>query len=99
MVGKGLPLPRIAQARIVSGRTIEVSWKDGRSSVVDLTPALSRRKSFKSILVDEALFATLQVDDFGDAVIWADGAALAAVWIEELVVAEQIDCALKQPGK
>jgi hypothetical protein len=87
LVGKGQPLPRIAAASPLDGRRAQIQWQDGRQVQVDLAPAFTSLRIFRRVRDDDALFGTLTVDEYGDALVWEDGAELSAVWIEELAAA------------
>lgn len=77
-------LPRIESARALSGRSVEVTWRDGTSQVIDISAALSSRRIFLRLRADDDLFRTLRVNEDGNAIEWDDGAELTAVWIERL---------------
>jgi len=77
-------LPRIAAAIPLDFRRVRVVWKSGRTQDIDLAPALLSDRDFVRVRVDDALFRTLDVDEYGDALIWDDGAELSALWIDEL---------------
>jgi hypothetical protein len=83
-VGTGVPLPRIASVTVMDGRKLRVAWKTGETQEVDVSPALLSHRAFIRLRSDDALFATAQVDEFGDAVVWDDGSELAATWLYEL---------------
>ena len=78
------PLPRIEAAEALDGRNVRVTWRDGTSQVVDITPALASRRIFLRLRTDEALFHSLRVNEDGNAIEWDDGAELTAIWIERL---------------
>lgn len=87
LIGTGRPLPRIRAAKPLDGRTALVEWKDGGSKVVDLAPAFIALRIFAAVRRDDELFRTMTVDEYGDALVFADGAELSAMWIEELAAA------------
>lgn len=80
----GRPLPRIAKATPLDGLMAEITWSDGRTEVIDLSPALLSHRHFVALRNDEALFNSMQVSPFADSLQWANGAELSAVWIESL---------------
>lgn len=84
LVGRGKPLPRIVAAKPLSARNASIEWKGGGTVVVDLGPAFVTLKVFRSLRTDDALFQTMKVDEYGDALIWQDGTELSASWVEEL---------------
>lgn len=84
LVGRGDPLPRIASAVPLQGRYARIEWKGGGSVVVDLAPAFVTLKVFRDLRTKDALFQTMVVDEYGDALTWADGAELSAQWVSEL---------------
>lgn len=83
-VGTGAPLPRIASAEYLDGRRVRIVWRTGETDDVDLTPALVSHRLFIRLRSDDELFRTLRVDEYGDALVWDDGAELAATWIYEI---------------
>lgn len=85
---KGAPLPRILGAVALNGRKVKIMWSTGRTAVVDLTPALASRRIYIPLRDDDALFNTLRVSEFGDAIEWADGLDFSALWLERLPEAE-----------
>ena len=78
------PLPRIESAAALDARKILVAWRGGGREIVDVAPALSSKRIFIQLRTDDALFRTLRVNEDGNAVEWADGAELSAIWIERL---------------
>lgn len=84
IVGRGKPLPRIASAKPLDKRNASIEWRGGGQVVVDLAPAFVNLRVFKSLRTDDQLFQTMRIDEYGDALVWDDGAELSAVWIEEL---------------
>jgi hypothetical protein len=78
------PLPRIEAAEALDGRDVRITWRDGASQVVDVSPALASRRIFLRLRTDDDLFRTLRVNDDGNAIEWDDGAELTAIWIERL---------------
>ncbi len=89
MIVVGEPLPRIAGAVALDGRKVKIMWDTGETKVVDLAPVLSSRRIFIPLRNDDALFGTLHVSEYGDALEW-DGPDLefSAVWLERLPEAE-----------
>ncbi|HEY8577115.1 MAG TPA: hypothetical protein VIL88_12325 [Devosia sp.] len=86
MVGTGIPLPRMKSVKPLAGRVLQIAWTSGEIQDVDVAPALLSHRSFVRLRSDDALFQSAKLDEFGDAVIWADGSELAATWIHELSV-------------
>jgi hypothetical protein len=78
-------LPRIASAKALDGRNIQVVWRDGTSQTVDVSPALASRRLFLRLRSDDELFRSLRVNEEGNAIEWDDGAELTAIWIERLM--------------
>jgi hypothetical protein len=67
---------------------VRLLWRGSERAIdVDLAPALVAHRLFAKLREDDALFATLKVNEDGNALEWADGAELSAVWIEELAEA------------
>lgn len=89
MITVGKPLPRIAGAVQLDGRKVKVMWRDGRTKIVDLAPALASRRIFIPLREDDELFRTLHVNEVGNAIEW-DGPDLefSAVWLDRLPEAE-----------
>ena len=87
LVGRGRALPRINSAKPLDRRNALVRWKDGGEAVVDLSPAFVSLRVFAAVRQDDALFQSMTVDEYGDALVWRDGAELSAMWVEELAQA------------
>lgn len=83
-IGTGNALPRIADAKVLDGRRVAVTWKNGDKQVIDVMPAFLSHRLFIQLRSDDALFQTLAVDEYGDALVWADGAELSAMWLADL---------------
>lgn len=84
LTGSGRDLPRIAAAIPLDFRWVRVVWQAGHTQDIDLAPALLSHRDFVRLRLDDALFQTLDVDEYGDALVWDDGAELSALWIDEL---------------
>lgn len=84
IIAVGTPLPRIASVEALDGRKISVKWRSGKTQVVDLAPVIASKRLFIQLRTDDALFKTLHVNEDGNAIEWADGSELSAVWIEQL---------------
>ena len=84
IVRAGASLPQIASAKVLSGRTIEVTWRDGGTNVVDLKPALASRRIYMPLREDDELFNTLKISEYGDAVERSNGLDFSAVWLSQL---------------
>jgi DNA-binding XRE family transcriptional regulator len=87
IISAGRPLPRIKRAEPLEGRNALIEWKSGGSAIVDLGPAFVGLRIFAGVRDDDQLFRSLTVDEYGDALVFADGAELSAMWIEELAAA------------
>jgi hypothetical protein len=88
IISAGSPLPRIARATARDQRKVEIVWADGRQEVVDLMPALASRRIYKPLRENDALFATLRVSEYGDAIEWDGDLDFSAVWIDRLTPVE-----------
>jgi hypothetical protein len=88
IVRGGSPLPRIVEARALDGRKLEITWSDGTRKVVDLAPALASRRIYMPLRADDALFRTLRVSEYGDAIEWNNDLDFSAVWIDALAPAD-----------
>lgn len=84
IIAVGTPLPRLASIEALDGRKISVNWRSGKTQVVDLAPVIASKRLFIRLRTDDALFKTVHVNEDGNAIEWADGAELSAVWIEQL---------------
>lgn len=84
IVRAGTSLPEITSAKVLSGRVIEVTWRDGGNKVVDLRPALASRRIYMPLREDDELFNTLKISEYGDAVEWSNGLDFSAVWLSQL---------------
>ena len=85
-----VPLPRIAQMRVVDHLVIELTWavgiRAGRTDVVDLSPMINAFKHYRPIRDDRALFATAHLIEEGGIIAWGndDSIDMAADSIEAL---------------
>jgi hypothetical protein len=79
-----VPLPRIERASALEGRKVLVVWRSGVEQEIDVSAALASRRIFLRLRGDDELFKTLRVNEDGNAIEWADGAELSAIWLERL---------------
>lgn len=86
-ISVGRPLPRIAAARLVEARTIEVTWTDGGRQNIDVTPAILGHRHYVALRDDAERFGQFVVSETGDSLVWPGGEELSAVWLEELAPA------------
>lgn len=84
IVSAGKSLPAIADAEPLDGRRVLVTWKNGETKLVDLGPALASRRIYIPLRGNDALFHTLRVSAYGDALEWDGGIEFSAIWIERL---------------
>lgn len=61
-----------------------VVWRGGGREIIDVSAALVSKRVFIRLRTDDQLFGTLQVNEDGNAIEWADGSELAAIWLERL---------------
>lgn len=78
----------IVKAEPLQERRILVTWDTGETDIVDIMPALASRVIFLALRTDDALFHTLKVNEYGNAIEWDDGAELTAIWIRRMVPAD-----------
>lgn len=84
IVRVGGPLPRIRAATPLERRLVRIVWRSGEEKIVDLAPALASRRLYIPLREDDALFRTLRVSEFGDAIEWDGGLDFSAVWLDRL---------------
>jgi hypothetical protein len=84
IVSVGAPLPRIGSAEPLDGRKVLITWRNGETKTVDLAPALASRRIYMPLRSDDALFQSLHVSEFGDAIEWDGGLDFSASWLERL---------------
>jgi hypothetical protein len=84
IISVGDPLPRIATAKSLGQRLASIVWRSGQAKVVDLAPVFASRRIYIPLRNDDALFQSLRVSEFGDAIEWDGGIDLAAIWIDRL---------------
>lgn len=84
IISVGPPLLDIVEAMPLDMRLVRIRWENGDVRVYDLAPALASLRLFKRLRTDDELFRTMKVNGDGNAVEWADGAELSALWIERL---------------
>jgi hypothetical protein len=85
----GEPMPRIAAMRHAHDHTLTVTWADGsREGItedVDLTPVIMQYRVFQPLRGDIGLFASVQLGEDGDSLIWDKGHIdMAATTVERL---------------
>lgn len=80
----GSPLPRIRSIAVAGDRNVKVTWRDGRTDLIDLAPAILSHRHFIPLRNDAELFATLRPNEDGTAIEWDGGIELSAEWIERL---------------
>lgn len=86
-ISVGRPLPRIATAKHLGGKLIQVGWSSGEVQTIDISPAIIGHRHFVGLRSDDELFSRFSVSETGDSLIWPNGVELSAVWIEELAPA------------
>ncbi|MFT4185003.1 MAG: DUF2442 domain-containing protein [Rhizobium sp.] len=84
MISTGKPLPRIAAATPLDGRKVRVTFDNGRTKTVDLSPALESRRFYIPLRDDDALFRSFRISEYQDALEWGDNLDFSAVWLERL---------------
>ena len=82
MIEVGDPLPTIGEVERGAGPlTVVVTWAGGaradRRDIIDLAPVLMTYKVFIPLRDDPALFASLRVAEFGEAIEWGEDDELA----------------------
>ena len=79
-------IPWLASFEPLERRSARLLWRDGRSVVLDLLPALSSRRVFADVLANDDTFQRGTVDqaEHGNCIHWPGGADLSALWIERL---------------
>lgn len=80
----GDPLPRIAEATPLDERKVRVTFDNGVTKVVDLAPALTSRRVYIPLRNDDALFQTLRVSEYRNAIEWDGGLDFSAIWLDML---------------
>lgn len=84
IVSVGRELPRIAEAVALDGRKIKVTFTNGTSKTVDLTPALESRRFYIPLRDDDALFRSFRISEYADSLEWNDDLDFSALWLEAL---------------
>ena len=85
----GEPMPHIATIRHAHDHTVSVTWADGlREGItedVDLTPVIMQYRVYQPLRGDTGLFASVQLGEDGDSLIWDEGRIdMAATTVERL---------------
>ncbi len=83
-VGAGAPIPKIATVTAGAPHVVTVTWRDGRTDVIDLAPTIVAYKVFRPLRDDPARFAAVSVDEHGSAIVWSDGMDLANYTLDRL---------------
>lgn len=84
VISVGASLPRIANAVTVDDRKVRLTWTTGETKTVDLSPALESRRIYIPLRHDDALFHTLRVSEYGNAIEWDGDLDFSAVWLAKL---------------
>ncbi|MBF0561017.1 MAG: DUF2442 domain-containing protein [Alphaproteobacteria bacterium] len=66
------PYPPIVAVKPGPGCTLTVTWKDGTVHGIDLGGWLAEHPPLGPLLADDALFATVQVGEWGGDLHWTD---------------------------
>ncbi len=88
IIKAGETLPRIVACKPLEGRFLEIIWRDGVLSKVDLSSVLASRPFFEDVLSSDSLFRRCSVSEYGDCIEWADGSELSAVWIAHIATTQ-----------
>jgi hypothetical protein len=85
----GDPMPRIAGIRHAHEHVVSVTWADGlrkgMTEAVDLAPVIMQYRIFQPLRVDVELFASVQLGEDGDTLVWDEGRIdMAATTVERL---------------
>lgn len=76
-------LPRIETAEVSGPHRLRVVWKDGRIDIIELEGMIADFEPFAP-LRDPALFATVQVIEYGDGIAWDGGLDYGADSLRQL---------------
>jgi len=85
----GAPLPKVAAVAPVEGLAVSITWSDGRSEVIDLSPSLLAYKVFKPLRTDRALFERVAVEEFGSGIYWPGEMDLGSYTLERLAESQR----------
>lgn len=82
----GQPIPKIEAVAAIADQphTVAVTWRDGRTEAVDLTPIIMAFKVFRPLRDDPARFAAVHVDEYGSAIMWSDEMDIANYTLDRL---------------
>jgi hypothetical protein len=88
-LNEGIPLPSIAEIKVLPKLTLQVRWsegsREGRIDDVDLSPAINSYKIYRPLRNNPSLFGTAKLIEDGDVVAWdGDDLEMTAEMIEEL---------------
>jgi hypothetical protein len=84
LIVAGAPLPRLAAAEPLDGRKVRLTWVSGEPTIVDLAPVLASRRIYIPLREDDALFRSMRVAEWGNAIEWGGDLELSAVWLSRL---------------
>jgi len=70
------------------GQAIHITWEDGKKSTVKLAGVIARHQGMQP-LMDEAIFNTVQVADWGWAIAWGDTIDMGTARLRELADEQQ----------
>jgi hypothetical protein len=86
----GAPAPRIAAVGPGAGLSVSITWENGRTDIVDLSPLILGHKAFKPLRNDPALFAQVAVEEYGCAIRWSDTLDMANYTLQRLADQQRI---------
>jgi len=81
-ISVGEPIPRLRSVVPAEGFAVVVTWENGLSEEIDLTPIILGFKMFRPLREDRALFELVRLGEFGSSIVWTDDMDLAAYTLE-----------------
>jgi len=84
IIGTGIDLPRLLEAKPLDGRKIYVAFDNGQEKIVDLSPALNSFRIYIPLRDNDKLFRSFYISEYGNAIEWNDELDFSAMWLERL---------------
>jgi hypothetical protein len=70
--------PNVKSVRAASGRAVEITWKGGAESTVDLSDLLTQFAVFAPLRRDDGRFGRVEVGEWGWCIRWSDEMEIAS---------------------
>ena len=84
IVSVGKPFQKILAVEPTEGRTVRITWEDGKVEAIDLTNYIANHRAFVRLREDDAYFRSVSIDKHGWAIFWGEWSEGAAIPVDGL---------------